>query len=84
MNDIFVVALLAAFVILLLGKTGARERMRNWCDRNGAGKIADMLECDFCLSFWTCVAVFVIMWSFCGGHCFIVPLCAAPVTRYLI
>ena len=41
-----VVALIAAFVILFLGKTGLRTKFRDFNDKLGISLVADMLDCD--------------------------------------
>lgn len=82
--QIIIVALLASFVILFLGKTNIRYTVRNYFDSIGITIIADMLDCDFCLSFWTCFIVSIIFWIFAWPISIILPLCSAPITRYLI
>ena len=82
--QIAVIALLAAFIILFLGKTELRIKMRNWCDKEGITIVADMLECDFCLSFWicTCLALGFLVLGY--EISFFIPFCAAPITRFLL
>lgn len=83
--QITVVALLAAFLISLLGKSGLREKMRNCFDNNKITIIADMLDCDFCISFWTCVVISSLCSFITNDYSFIiVPFCATPITRYLL
>jgi hypothetical protein len=79
-----VVALIATFIILFLGKTGLRIRLRDYYDKIGISILADMLDCDFCLSFWTCVIVAMFLWTFGYKPDFLVLLCAPPITRYLL
>lgn len=78
------VALVAAFIILFLGKTGLREKARNMCDKHGLTLIADMLDCDFCLSFWTCVGLTIIYAIATGDASIFIPICASPITRVLL
>ena len=79
-----IVALTAAFIILFLNKTGLRIKFRDWDDKVGISIVADMLDCDFCLSFWTCFIVAICLWTFrCEPH-FLVIFCAPPITRYLL
>ena len=82
--QITVIALLAAFVVLFLGKTGLRWTIRNYCDDTKMSIIADMLDCDFCLSFWTCFVISIIFWLFTGHINILLPFCSTPITRYLI
>lgn len=79
-----VVALIAAFIILFLGKTCLRTKFRDWNDKVGISIVADMLDCDFCLSFWTCLIVAMCLWTFGYEQHFLVIFCAPPITRYLL
>ena len=80
-----VVALIAAFIILFLGKTGLRIKLRDYYDKIGISIIADMLDCDFCLSFWTCLVIdMILLCAFGYKPDFLVLLCAPPITRYLL
>jgi hypothetical protein len=79
-----IVALLAAFIILFIGKTEIRIKLRDFNDKHGLYLIANMLDCDFCLSFWTCLFVTIGV-SFIGYRPdLLVVLCATPITRYLL
>ena len=49
--NIIVVALIAAFVLTLLRKWGVIE----WVQIHGNDFFSKMFNCDFCLSWWTCV-----------------------------
>lgn len=79
-----VIALMAAFVILFLGKTGLRIKLRDYYDKIGISVLADMLDCDFCLSFWTCLVIAMFLWAFGYKPDFLVLFCAPPITRYLL
>ena len=79
-----VIALMAAFVILFLGKTGLRIKFRDYYDKIGISVLADMLDCDFCLSFWTCLVIAMFLWTFGYKPDFLVLFCAPPITRYLL
>lgn len=82
--QIVIVALVAAFIILVLGKTGLRDKIRDYCDKVGIPVVAEMLECDFCLSFWTCVFVALCFWALAWEPHLLVIFCAPPITRYLL
>lgn len=56
------VALFVAFAILFMGRSGIRTKLRDFHDEIDAPRVAEMLDCDFCLSFWMCVAVVVVLW----------------------
>lgn len=79
-----VVALIAAFVILFLGKTGLRTKFRDFNDKLGISLVADMLDCDFCLSFWTCLFIAIGLWTVGWEPHILVIFCAPPITRYLL
>ena len=78
------VALVAAFIILFLGKTGLRTKLRDFSDKNGILPIANMLDCDFCLSFWTCLLVTMCLWANHEEPHLLVIFCAPPITRYIL
>lgn len=82
--QIVVVATMAAFIILFLGKTGLREKLRDYYDRIGIGIVADMLDCDFCLSFWTCATLSIVI-TYITGDCWLAAIvCSPPITRILL
>ena len=78
---VVLVALVAAFFILLATKLGIVE----WMQVHGDKFISGMANCTFCLSFWTCTVLFVgvacwydeVMLIF-GG------MLSSPITRYLV
>lgn len=78
------IALIAAFVILFAGKTQLRYKMRDYFDLKGMRKVAEMLDCTFCLCWWTCLALFVMAWMLGWADNPFVPICATPITRYLV
>jgi flagellar biosynthesis protein FliQ len=75
------VAMLAGWLILLLGKTGLRE----WGQVHAPKLVAKMLECDFCLSWWTCLAI-ILLWVIATGDVRLVlgAFAATPIARYII
>ena len=83
-HQIVIVALLSTFIVLFIGKTGLREKMRNHFDSIGATLIASMLDCDFCLSFWVCLILSITFWIIFKDMSIVVPICATPITRYLL
>lgn len=85
--QIIIVALIAAFIILFANKTELRWALRNYFDSYKITRIvANMLDCDFCLSFWTCFIISLIFFAINGNIILLVlvPVCAAPITRYII
>ena len=81
-TDVALVALLAAFVILLLDKTGIREKGQIYAPK----PVSDMLNCDFCISFWTCVLISLVLFIFVDtDYKFLsYPLFACPLTRKML
>lgn len=49
------VALAAAFVVLLAKKLGAVE----WLQVHGDKYLSRMASCDFCMSFWSCTIIYM-------------------------
>lgn len=83
-NFIFVtacIALIAAFIILLIGKIGLREYVILVAPR----LISKLFSCDFCLSFWLAFVLAILAALICGSLIFVViPLFSTPITRILI
>ena len=79
-----IIALIASFIILFLGKTGLRIKLRDACDKIKLLLIAEMLDCDFCLSFWTCFLLVILAYLFGYDISLITIICAPPITRYLL
>lgn len=80
---IILLALATAFVILFISKIGIRDRIIERAPK----LISEMFGCDFCLSFWTAVAIAVIAWIFSPNLTFIVilyPVFSAPLTRFIL
>jgi hypothetical protein len=78
---ILLVALLAAFVILLADKLKLIERVQV----RGNDFFAEMFNCQFCLSFWTatiiCVAAFLLLRDY---RLLAVPFLSTPLTRKML
>ena len=78
--NIIVVALIAAFV-LTLRKWGVIE----WVQIHGNDFFSKMFNCDFCLSWWTCVLICFFALIFTGNLSFLgVPFCSTMITRVLL
>lgn len=78
---ILLVALLAAFIILLLKKLGVVE----WMQVHGDHLTSQLFSCDFCMSFWT---AFLVSIGFCflfgNEDMLMIPFFSTPLTRYLL
>lgn len=78
---VVVIALLAAFIIMLLRKWGVIE----WVQINGNEFFSKMFSCDFCLSWWAAVILSFIATIFTGNiSLFLVPFCSTMITRILL
>lgn len=74
------VALVAAFVLLTLKKIGVVE----WLQVHGSDLVSEMAHCDFCLSWWTCLAVALMVAATTQNPCIMLTaVLAAPITRKL-
>lgn len=79
---IVVVALAAAFVVLLVKKWGIAE----WYQINGDGFTSRLFSCDLCMSFWAAVILlpFVAI-HICGDMWILtVPVFSTPLTRLMV
>jgi hypothetical protein len=81
-TEMILLALYASFIILLITKFGWREKVQIY----GPKLISDMFNCDFCISFWTCVVLSVILFTFVDRDWIVLsyPIFASPIVRRLI
>lgn len=75
-------ALLACWVILFTSKIGFIE----WVQIHAKSKIiADLFNCNFCLSWWICVIIAIFFAVALKDPVLLLcPFISTPVTRYLI
>jgi len=74
-----ILALISAFIILLITRLGLVEKVQ----LRGSKMLASLFNCHFCLSFWVIVILYVLSYPFFD----ISPLCiilATPITRVLL
>ena len=75
------VALLAPFLLALAYKWGGIE----WVQVHGNAFFSRMFNCNFCLSWWTGVALSVllalVLWD---AHCLLIPFVSTSITRKLL
>ncbi len=75
------VGMWAAFIILLCSKWGVIE----WLQIHGSKLISEMANCDFCLSWWACLILTIIVLCFVGDvHMIAVPFIATPIARRML
>ena len=80
-EGVVLVALLAAFVVLLVKKWGIAE----YWQIHGNDFVAKLFSCDLCMSFWACVIVSLVATVALGDvRMMAVPFMAMPITRVLV
>lgn len=80
-ESIIIIALTAAFVLLLLKKTG----VINWLQLHGNDIIHELASCDFCLSFWICLLLSAIASVIRSNYEYLIfAILSTPITRLLI
>ena len=84
-HKIILTALIVAFAILVLTKTGLRDKARDAFDLKGIKFMAEMIDCDLCLSFWLSVCTCISTAIYSGDISWIyVPVFSTPITRFLL
>jgi len=78
---IVLVALMAAFIVLLVKKWGFAE----WMQIHGDKFLSKLFGCDLCMSFWAALVVCLILacW-FDDNQLFFIPMFTTPITRMLV
>lgn len=78
---IALVALMAAFIVLLVKKWGFAE----WMQIHGDRFLSKLFGCDLCMSFWAAMVVCLILacW-FDDNQLFFIPMFTTPITRMLV
>ena len=83
--QIVVLALIAAFIVLVMSKTETRYKLRDLCDEKGLKQIAKMFDCDFCLGFWSAVTIAIVITIITADIGWLTtPILSAPLTRFLV
>lgn len=78
---IVLVALMAAFMILLMKKWGVTE----WMQVHGNRFVSQMFACDFCLSFWTGTVLFFVAACIYGEPLYVLcGMMSCPLTRLML
>ena len=78
---IVAVALMAAFIVLLVKKWGWAE----WMQIHGDKFLSKLFSCDLCMSFWAAMAVcFALMCWTDDITLVFVPMFTTPITRMLV
>ena len=79
-----ILALVVAFIVLFLNKTGFRIKLRDYFDLHNLYKVAEMLDCDFCTCFWTAFVLVFILQIIGIDVNILTAICATPLARYLL
>lgn len=81
-QELILLGLSATFIILLITKWGIREKVQIY----GPKLISDMFNCDFCLSFWICFVLSVILFTFVDRDWIVLfyPIFASPIVRKML
>lgn len=75
------VALLAAFIVLLVKKWGWAE----WMQVHGDKFMSQLFSCDLCMSFWAAMLVSAFLAGYTDDMLmFVIPLFTTPITRMLV
>lgn len=78
---IILVALAAAFVVLLVKKWGWAE----WMQVHGDKYLSQLFSCDLCMSFWAAMIISVAIACYYDSNIFLLmPICTTPITRMLV
>lgn len=78
---VVIISLISAFVILFITKTG----YRTWLSERAPKLIYEMLNCDFCLSFWISVVVTLAFMTLgLPWYYIFLPVLTTPITRFLL
>ena len=76
-----IIALAAAFFILLMAKLGIRDEIVARAPK----LISKLFACDFCLSFWMAEVFCICLFLVTGDNGWVlVPILSAPLTRMII
>lgn len=80
-ESVVLVALLAAFIVLLVKKWGIAE----YWQIHGNDFVSKLFSCDLCMSFWACVIVSWVATVASGDVRMVwVPFMAMPITRMMV
>ena len=76
-----IVAMIAAFMLLLAHKWGIVEYLQV----HGNDFISKMAQCDFCMSWWLCVFLTVLVIRYtCDCNMLFIPFIATPIARKML
>ncbi len=81
-ESVILLALSATFILLLITKLGWREKGQIY----GPKLLSDMFNCDFCISFWICFVLSVLLFTFVDRDWIVLfyPIFASPIVRKML
>ena len=78
---IIMVALAAAFVVLLVKKWGIAE----WYQVHGGDFLSKLFSCDLCMSFWSVFLISSLLAAvYCDPMIYLASVCSTPLTRMMV
>lgn len=78
---IVLVALMAAFIILLIDKIGVLK----WIQINGNEFFNNLARCQFCVSFWMNTIISIVAFAITMDYVFLfIPIFSTPITRVFL
>lgn len=80
----FILGLFSAFAVLFLSRFEVREgiSIREWVIRYAPRLISEMFGCDFCLSWWICLASGLVLSLKFGLVALLAAVLATPIARH--
>lgn len=81
----WVVSGVASFIVLFLGRfTVKGTSLRDWVVLRAPKLVSEAFSCDFCLCWWTCLALCLVCVPLLGVWAVLAAPVAAPVARALV
>ena len=78
---VVMVALMAAFIVLLVKKWGFAE----WMQIHGDKYLSKLFSCDLCMSFWAGMVVcFILACWYDDNQLIFIPMFSTPISRMLV
>lgn len=81
-NTLYIVALIATFLILLIRRIGLADKI---VERSKVKLISELFSCDYCLSFWTSLIISAFYAVIFKDITYLVyAILATPIVRFLL
>lgn len=81
-----ILGLLSAFIVLFLSRFELVKGLsiRLWFIMNAPKVISELFSCDFCLSWWICFILGLVLSFFNGPECILAAVLATPIARHML